>query len=203
MTNAAKHDYVGQAGPRDIDELAALSVAELPTMLTLHDPEGWRTHSRFGRGESIRGNCSAVLRDVGPSGPLIGFVWADSAMMTDHGLDVAWWCINAVVVAPAYRGAGRGALLVSLVRQAADEAGVQLIYGQSVPGAVAFWERLGWDVADPDETLRMPQAVRRLDGEEVTIRLQPGPDDRFILHHTVSTTRPPGLVRDSQFRPSE
>jgi GNAT superfamily N-acetyltransferase len=199
MANTAESDYVGQAGHRDVEEMAALSVAELPTMTALHDVEGWRTHNRFGRGANVRGNCTAVLRDGGAAGTLIGFIWADSAMMIDCDLDVPWWCINAVAVSPAYRGAGRGARLVSLVQQAADEAGVELLYGQSVPGAVKFWKTLGWNVADPGEDLRMPRAVRRTNGELVTMRLQPGPDDRFFLQHTAHSNQPPGLVRDSQF----
>lgn len=199
MANMAERDYVGQAGPRDVEEIAALSVAELPTMTALHDAEGWKTHNRFGRGANIRGNCTAVLREAGSAGPLIGFIWADSAMMIDYDLDVPWWCINAVAVSPAHRGAGRGARLVSLVQQAADKAGVELLYGQSVPGAVAFWETLGWNVAAPGEDLRMPRAVRRANGELVTMRLQPGPDDRFFLQHTAHTNQPPGLLRDSQF----
>jgi GNAT superfamily N-acetyltransferase len=199
MANPAESDYVGQAGPRDVEEIAALSVAELPTMTALHDVEGWRTHNRFGRGANVRGNCTAVLRDGSSAGTLIGFIWADSAMMIDYDLDVPWWCINAVAVSPAYRGAGRGARLVSLVQQAAEEAGVELLYGQSVPGAVAFWETLGWSVADTGEALRMPRAVRRTNGELVTMELQPGPDDRFFLQYTAHTNRPPGLVPDSQF----
>lgn len=199
MANTAESDYVGQAGPRDVEEIAALSVTELPTMTALHDVEGWRTHNRFGRGANVRGNCTAVLREGSSAGALIGFIWADSAMMIDYDLDVPWWCINAVAVSPSYRGAGRGARLVSLVQQAAGEAGVEILYGQSVPGAVAFWETLSWSVADPGEDLRMPRAVRRTNGELVTMRLQPGSDDRFFLHYTGHTNQPPGLVRDSQF----
>jgi GNAT superfamily N-acetyltransferase len=120
-------------------------------------------------------------------------------MMIDYELDVPWWCINAVAVSPAYRGAGRGARLVSLVQQAADEAGVELLYGQSVPAAVGFWKTLGWDVAEAGEDVRTPHAVRRMNGEFVTMRLQPGPGDRFFLQPTTHTSQPPGLVRDSQF----
>ena len=199
MANKVGQDYVGQAGPIDVEEMAALSTAELPTMTALHDPEGWKTHNRFGRGANVRGNCTAVLREGGSTGALIGFIWADSAMMIDYDLSVPWWCINAVVVSPAYRGARRGARMVSLVQQAADEAGVELLYGQSVPGAVAFWETLGWNVADPGEELRMPRGVRRMNGELVTMGLQPGPDDRFFLQYTAHTNQPPGLVRNSQF----
>ena len=195
----AQNDYVGRAGPRDVEEIAALSVTELPTMTALHDVDGWRTHDRFGRGTKVRGNCTAVLRDGSSAGPLVGFIWADSAMMFDYDLDVPWWCINAVAVSPAYRCAGRGARLVSLVQQAAEKVGVELLYGQSVPGAIAFWESLGWNVADAGEELRMPHAVQRTNGELVRMRFQPGPDDRFFLQHTTHTNHPPGLVRNSHF----
>jgi hypothetical protein len=198
MANAAEGDYVGLAGPGDIEELAALSIAELPTMTALHDVQGWFTHNRFGRGVSVRGSFTAVLRDGSSTGTLIGFIWADSAMMFDFELDVPWWCINAVAVSPTFRGARRGARLVSLVQQAADEAGVELLYGQSVPGAVGFWEKLGWSVADTGEALRTPQAVRHANGQFVTAAFRPGPDDRFFLRHTAHTSQPAGLVRDSE-----
>jgi len=191
-TQESDSDYWATATPADVHEIADLARYELPSMISLHGEAGWTNFNRFGRGQQVRGNCTLVLRDGGPGGPLIGFIWADDAMYTDHGIAEPWWCINALAIAPQFRGKGRGTALVSEVASAGALAGVVLLYGQSVPSAVPFWEGLGYLLADDGESVGTHSPARRVTGDKVLATFEPGPGDRFFMKYL---TNIPGSVR--------
>jgi GNAT superfamily N-acetyltransferase len=161
-------------------ELAALARAELPSMTALHDDEGWVNYNRFGAGREIFGNCTLTLR-AGPGEQLIGFIWADAAMFTDHGILEEWWCINALAIAPTFRNKGRGAALVSEVVSAASLVGGGLLYGQSVPRAASFWVNMGFILADEGEAINTTSPARRTGQNPTNYVFAPGPGDRFFL----------------------
>ncbi len=187
-------DYLAAACGDDVPELAALARAELPTMTALHGEAGWQTYNRFGNGQRARGNCTFVLRNGGPDGQLIGFVWADDAMYVDYDIVEPWWCVNAVAIAPPFRGMGRGTALIAEVASVGSQAGVVLLYGQSVPTAVAFWEGLGFLLADVGEPLRTSSPARRRAADPAMLTAQPGLGDRFFVKYL---TNVPGSVRSA------
>lgn len=191
-TEDSDGDYWASASLTDVPEIAALARAELPSMTSLHSEAGWTNFNRFGRGQQVRGNCTLILRDGGPDGPLIGVIWADDAMYTDHGIAEPWWCINALAIAPQFRGKGRGSALVSEVSAVGAIAGVALLYGQSVPNAVSFWKELGCVLADDGESIGTHKPARRVTGEKVMLMFEPGPGDRFFVKYLTSV---PGSVR--------
>lgn len=181
MTDSNYRDHVAPAGPTDVPDLVALSRETLPTMSGLHTEEKWRSHNRFGVADTLRGSSTFVLRDGGPEGPVVAFVWVDAALFIDYRVEEPWWCVNALAVAPAYRRAGRARRLVSIVEEAAARVSVSALYGQSVPDAVPFWQGLGWEVGTPGETLRSSRPVAIAGGDSASLRLSPGDGDRWIL----------------------
>lgn len=113
-------------------------------------------------------------------------------MRIDCDIVEPWWCVNALAIDPRFRGKGRGTSLVSEVASAGKLAGVDLLYGQSVPGAVTFWERLGFILAGDGEAIRTHSAAERSTGDRVNLNLKPGPGDRFFIKYLTET---PGSVR--------
>ncbi|NQX37134.1 GNAT family N-acetyltransferase [Herbiconiux sp. VKM Ac-2851] len=190
-SDSVTNDFLSIANPADVPELAAIARAELPSMTALHDEQGWQTYNRFGAGSQLWGNCTLILRHGGEDGPASGFIWADSAMHTDSGIEEPWWCINAVAIAPHCRGAGRGTALVSRVTSAARTAGVQLLYGQSVPAAVPFWKKLGFILAGEAEPIRTHSPARRTVGGPVMLTAEPGAGDRWFVKYLATA---PGSV---------
>lgn len=180
------------AGESDIADLAALARAELPTMTALHDEAGWTTYKRFGTGRQARESWTVVLRDEQDEGELVGFAWVDDSMFTEGGITEPWWCINALVVAPKWRGQGFSTQLVEAVASAARSAGVILIFGQTVPGAVTFWQRSRFTVAGPAEPLVTNNPALRMNLDPVNLTLPPGAPDRWFVRYLLTE---PGSIR--------
>ena len=176
----------------DIPDIAALARAELPSMTTLHNDEGWRTHIRFGRGEEIFSNCTLVLRDSDADNILVGFIWVDAAMYVDKRIVEPWWCINALAVNARYRRKGIGRGLVGEIEGIATATGVALLYGQSVAEAVPFWKAADYILAADGEAVRTHAPAMLVSGERVVFTAEPGPGDRFFLKYLART---PGSVR--------
>lgn len=192
MSNQIDGDFLVPACRDDVAELAALARLELPSMTSLHDEAGWQTFNRFDPGQQVRGNCTFLLRDGGEDGPLIGFIWADDAMYVDRDIVEPWWCINALAIAPQFRGIGRGGALVSAVASAGQLAGVVLLYGQTLPEAVPFWKALDFTLAGDGESIRTHGSARRTTGDPVMWSFQPGPGDRWFVKYLTAV---PGSVR--------
>ncbi len=170
------------ARSQDAIELAALARDEMPSMTFLHDAAEWG--HRFGEGRTVRDSWTLALRDRSASGELIGFAWVDDAMFVDANILEPWWCINAVAVASKYRRRGLGTRLVAHILDAATVAGVVLVYGQSLPTAVAFWQNSGFLVGAEGEPLRTHSAARRSTGDPVMLRLPPDGSDRWFVRYT-------------------
>lgn len=180
------------AAKADIADLAALARAELPTMTALHDEEGWMTYQRFGAGRQPRESWTVMLRDSTEEGELIGFAWVDDSMFVEAGITEPWWCINALAVIPSRRGQGFGTQLVEGVADAGRSAGVNLLFGQTVPGAVAFWQRSGFTLAEPMEPLVTNNPAGRMNLGPTNLRLAPGHPDRWFVRYLATE---PGSVR--------
>lgn len=178
------------ATPQDAIELAAFARVEMPSMTFLHDADRW-SH-RFGDGRTIRDSWTLVLRDRSASGELIGFAWVDDAMFVDAKILEPWWCINAVAVASKHRRRRLGGRLVAEILNAASAAGVVLVYGQSLPAAVEFWQNSGFLVGAEGEPLRAHNAAQRSIGDPVMLTLPPDGSDRWFVRYT---TDRPGSVR--------
>ncbi|MBD7982785.1 GNAT family N-acetyltransferase [Oerskovia merdavium] len=132
----------------DVPEIAALARDRLPEMTHLHDPAWHLTSQRFGQGNYPRDQLFLVLRAVLDDGreELVGFVWVDPAMATDHGVEEPWWCINALAVAEPYAHQGLGASLVASVEKRARDVGVVSLYGQSYETSADFWRKCGYSL---------------------------------------------------------
>lgn len=180
------------AAEADIADLAALARVELPTMTVLHDEEGWITYQRFGTGRQPRESWTVTLRDGHDEGELIGFAWVDDAMFVEGKVTEPWWCINALAVTPRRRGQGFGTQLVEAVASAGRSAGVSLLFGQTVPGAVTFWQRTGFTVAESMEPLLTNNPARRMNLDPANLRLPPGDPDRWFVRYLATE---PGSVR--------
>lgn len=180
------------ATPADIARLATLARAELPTMTYLHDRSNWIKHRRFGAGRQLRDSWTITLRASRPAGALIGFAWVDDAMFVEAEVSEPWWCINALVVARSHRGQGFGTLLVEAVADAGRSAGVDLLFGQTVPNAVPFWQKAGFILADPLEPLKTSAPARRVSAEPTNLTLAPGAPDRWFVRYLATE---PGSVR--------
>lgn len=192
METEAHVPRLALAAEADIADLAALARAELPTMTALHDEEGWITHQRFGTGRQPRESWTVMLRDSTEEGELIGFAWVDDAMFVEAGITEPWWCINALAVTPSRRGQGFGTQLVEAMAGAGRSAGVNLLFGQTVPGAVTFWQRSGFTLAEPMEPLVTNNPAGRMNLDPTNLRLQPGHPDRWFVRYLATE---PGSVR--------
>lgn len=152
-------------------------------MTALHDEAGWTTHQRFGTGRQARESWTVMLRDGPGEGELVGFAWVDDAMFVEARITEPWWCINALVVAPSRRGRGFGTQLVEAVASAGRSAGVTLLFGQTVPSAVTFWQRSSFLLAGPTEPLVTNNPARRMNLDPVDLSLPPGVPDRWFVRY--------------------
>ncbi len=176
----------------DIAELAALARAELPTMTALHDEAGWINYQRFGTGHQPRESWTVMLRASRPAKDLVGFAWVDDAIFVEAGVSEPWWCINALAVARSHRGQGFGTQLVEAVAAAGRSAEIALLFGQTVPDAVPFWQRSGFTLAEPLEPLVTSAPARRAAADPTHLRLPPGDPDRWFVRYLATE---PGSVR--------
>ncbi|WP_143025341.1 GNAT family N-acetyltransferase [Micromonospora sp. WMMB235] len=154
---------------KDIPSLAEMARRELPEMTLIHEPESWRTHWRFGVGETARDNLLIVARETEES-PIMGFCWVDAAMYHDHGIEEPWWCLNALAVVPEYRRSGIGRSLVNVVKRQAEKVDISSIYGVCYPSTVDFWSSQGFSVTARGGSLEADRLVRLKDQK---VRLGP------------------------------
>lgn len=192
MSESTADDHVTFAGPADTGEMAQLARDVLPFMGALHDDESWRRFRRFGQGKHASDQYTLVVRNGGPGGHLVGFVWVDPAMLIDHNITEPWWCINALAIAPDARGQGRAAALLARVEAAARAAGIVLLYGQSVPEARPFWQKMKFSLGNPDEAVRTRGAAMLTSGERVNGTFSPSSGDSWFLPYLTDV---PGSVR--------
>lgn len=175
-------EHVAIGCRHDVPELAALARETLPSFPALHDEDGWDAHYRFGAGLHPRDSFLPVVRSGSGDGELVAFVWVDAAAAADHGIVEPWWCINALSVAPKFRRQGFGRALVGAVAARAQEAGVELLYGLSVPSATRFWQACGLSIAGDGEALVSDRPSRRADGTLSRVHFDVAtPGDRWFV----------------------
>lgn len=167
----------------DVPDLLKLARTQLPTMSYLHERDMWDQTYRFGSGRHPLDSYFLVARATqnnDDSGPLVGFIWVDPAMHTDHGITEPWWCINAVAVEAAIQGIGLGRQLVSMVQERADDVGISSIYGLSHSSGFGFWESQNGFVLAPPEVGLVSSSPVTVDGSDRVVRLDPEPGHRFF-----------------------
>jgi GNAT superfamily N-acetyltransferase len=175
------------AGPGDIESLAALAREELPRMTSLHEPESWRTHLRFGMGQNPQDRLFAVARET-EGAPPYGFCWVDAAMRVDCGIEEPWWCINALVVAASQRGHGTGSALAEIVKQRAASVGIVSLYGVSYSSSAPFWKAQGFDVGPAGGYVGTDRPVAVPEQGVVQFKwCDSGGDHMFVLSFTGGT----------------